>query len=177
MRLFFGLDLAPQDKIRIAEWREKVLPPINGEVPPANFHVTLAFLGQVTQAQLEPLSIGASKLDVKSFSLRFEHIGYFSKPKALWLGCESIPAPLQELQRALSKLASAQHLNVDKREYTPHITLFRKCAENPPVPLLPPDFVLKFDAFSLFCSENIGNGVFYRAMQTWALTPSFSFSS
>lgn len=177
MRLFFGLDLAPQDKIRIAEWRQKMPPSINGEVPPANFHVTLAFLGQVTQAQLEPLSTGASKLDVKSFSLRFEHIGYFSKPKALWLGCDAIPEPLQELQRALSKIASAQQLNVEKRNYTPHITLFRKCAENPPAPLLSPDFELKFETFSLFSSENIGSGVFYRPLHSWSLAPSFSFSS
>ena len=47
MRLFFGFDLPLDSKTRIAAWRDRFVRADGRSVPAANFHITLAFLGEI----------------------------------------------------------------------------------------------------------------------------------
>ncbi len=169
MRLFFALGLSAQEKLQIEAWRDKALPPIAGKVPAANFHITLAFLGQTSEAQHELLVQGADEVQSKCFDLHFQHLGYFAKPKALWLGADNTPVALTDLVASLSAVAKRAGLPAENRRYIPHITLFRKCKENPPAPLIEPSFQFRFSEFGLYQSLNKGHGVEYQCLQTWRL--------
>ena len=69
MRAFFGLSPDPVTKLAIQEWRDKTLPQFNAPVPTANFHVTLAFLGQINPRQLDALCSEIDSLKEISLSL------------------------------------------------------------------------------------------------------------
>ena len=79
MRAFFAIEPPAQIKLAIDSWREKALPTFVKAVPPANFHITLAFLGQVNDVQLESLIQQSDALaSISGFALSLDHLGYKS---------------------------------------------------------------------------------------------------
>ncbi|WP_088330464.1 RNA 2',3'-cyclic phosphodiesterase [Lacimicrobium sp. SS2-24] len=169
MRLFFGLELSPTEKLAVEKWRDINLPPLHGPVPAANFHITLAFLGQVSLQQQERLFDGADSLACETFDLTVDQMGYWPKPKTLWIGASATPPALTQLARSLRGLAGNLGLPVENRPYVPHISLYRKQPTNPPVCLTPPHFPLAFTHFSLFESVSGRGGVHYPVLARWPL--------
>lgn len=172
MRCFFGLEPDSKSKLAIAHWRDKSFPAFDYPVPAANFHLTLVFLGQLTPGQFECLSTRVDELELPSvFSLELTQLGYWPKPKALWLGTEKTPAAMEELVQALTTCAQTCKIPLQKRPYVPHLTLVRKCTENPPAALIEPAFKLNFEQLHLFESVSTANGVVYKARLSWPLVP------
>ena len=172
MRAFFAIEPPAHIKLAIENWREKALPTFQKPVPPANFHITLAFLGQVNDVQLDSLIQGCEDLtSTPGFSLSLDHLGYWPKPKALWLGCHDVAAAHIKLVDQLTKISLKSTITMQKRAYIPHLTLVRKCTENPPAPLIEPVFSFKVDEFHLFESVSTSHGVVYKQRKTWKLAP------
>lgn len=169
MRCFIGLDLAATPKLAIAQWRDKALPYFTKAVPVQNFHITLAFLDQVSLSQLDALCQELDSLDMPSFELTLDQLGYWSKPRILWLGCQHLPAALEGLAAEVSRIARQCHIPIQQRQYVPHVTLVRKAAETPPTPLLAPGFECTFKEFHLFESVSGENGVRYPIRKSWPL--------
>jgi len=105
-------------------------------VAPADLHLTLAFLGQVDDAQQAALVAAARRLAVPDFSLALDRYGWFEAAQVLWLGCREVPAALARLAGELAGQARAAGLQPDPRPFRPHVTLARK-VRNPP-DLAPP---------------------------------------
>ena len=167
MRLFFGFQLSPDTARAIADWRTRALPQIGKIVPQHNFHVTLVFLGSVSPSQLEDLIQKADQLTPQPINLTLDTLGYFPGARALWIGPSKIPAALVELQAALEDSAREVGLETDKRPYTPHVTLFRKCKARPPESGLQLSLSLSFSGFSLFHSISTDQGVEYVPIHAW----------
>ncbi|GGD50858.1 RNA 2',3'-cyclic phosphodiesterase [Lacimicrobium alkaliphilum] len=174
MRLFFGLELEPSVKLTIDKWREINLPPLEGTVPVANFHITLAFLGAVPVQQHETLLELAQQVSHPAFSITLDQMGYWPKPKTLWIGPSHIPPALRDLASSLSAKASRLGLPKDSRPYVPHISLYRKQASNPPVCLMQPDISIDFEHFCLFESRSGRSGVQYQVLERWPLNTGLS---
>ena len=51
MRVFFGLELDASTTLAIADWRDRQLACAGRPVPPANFHITLAFIGELPESR------------------------------------------------------------------------------------------------------------------------------
>lgn len=177
MRAFVGLDIDTKSKLAIEHWRSNAMPVrlLSGknarQVPAANFHITLAFLDQITPQQQALLSQQLSGLQLPVLTLRIATTGYFSKPKVLWIGPESVPASLAELVRQVKSAARSSGIALKQERYQPHITLTRKITAPPPSPLLPPNFELQFSQFHLFASISETKGVYYPIQQSWDLLP------
>ncbi|MFT5674587.1 MAG: 2'-5' RNA ligase [Paraglaciecola sp.] len=172
MRAFFAIDPPAQIKLAIESWREKALPTFLKMVPPANFHITLAFLGQVNDVQLESLIQQSEVLTLTpGFPLSLDNLGYWPKPKALWLGSHQIAKQHIQLTDLLTKISLRSAVVMQKKEYIPHLTLVRKCAENPPAALIEPTFSFDVEEFHLFESVSTTNGVIYKRRKTWRLAP------
>lgn len=96
-------------------------------VDQANYHVTLAFLGDQTEHDLERL---ADNLDYSisqpEFSATISHLGPFpeTRPKLLSAMVAKSDALLTLHQQVLSAVHSTE-LYCDKRKFIPHITLAR----------------------------------------------------
>lgn len=169
MRCFLGLDLDGKSKLAIEQWREKALPHFAHPVPVANFHITSVFLGQIDNAQLDELTRAIDDCSFSPFSITLNKLGYWSKPRILWLGSESIPEQSIELASSLSSIAKQSNIPIQERPYIPHVTLVRKVTQETPAPLFMPDIECKFDTLHLFESLPGKHGVHYPSRAQWPL--------
>lgn len=173
MRLFFGLELEQKTALQISDWRDRQFSDIGRPVPPANFHITLAFIGELSSDRMERLYQTVDQLlDDRPLSggkLNLDHTGYWQKPGIYWLAPRSWPRQLDTLAQRLQGVASVIGAKRDKRPYQPHITLFRGCENAPPAPAEAPSMALEYGDFALFESRNGKRGVSYHPLQYWEL--------
>lgn len=176
MRAFFALTPPGTTKLAIEAWRDKAFPRFYSPVKASNFHITLAFLGDVSESQLDSLSQYIdTHLNTRCFSLTLDYVGYWSKPKALWLGNTQVPKEQLDLVALLQKASPACGITLQKRDYISHLTLARKCNENPPAALIEPNFAFQATELTLYESASSAHGVVYRPVLSWPFSPRFSF--
>lgn len=122
IRLFVGLPLPGDLATRLED--------LGGGIPNArwvaarNLHLTLRFVGEVSEDVAEDLHHHLAELPAASFEIRLQGFGTFGgrKPRALWTGVAANPA-LQSLQSRIERLAQAVGSPPEKRNFTPHVTL------------------------------------------------------
>jgi 2'-5' RNA ligase len=93
-------------------------------VPPADWHVTLCFLGAVPEPLLPSLQAGAARLHAPAFTLRFERLRYWEQAGVLALLADC-PSGAAGLATALRTLSRELGLSPDDKPLRPHITLVR----------------------------------------------------
>ena len=99
-------------------------------VDPAGVHLTLAFLGELTDAQLaeaeQATAIAAQQ--VTPFTYRLSRLGIFGsprQPRVLWVGIDEPSGVLSRLHRILNQELERSGFEIDKRPFSPHLTLAR----------------------------------------------------
>src|SRR3989442_7689085 len=122
-----------------------------GWAQPEAIHLTLKFLGDIQEAQVDALREILSKAgaSARPFTLEARGLGAFPNPRAprvLWLGLHGKSedmAELQRLQAVVEDGAAALRVAKEARAFTPHLTLARirdrvEAGALGPVPTLPP---------------------------------------
>ena len=98
-------------------------------VPADNWHITLRFLGETNQRELEMLLHGlASALSIAPFVVGFGALGAFPKPTkatVLWLGVERGGDELATLASTAEDAALRAGFTPEERPFHPHLTLSR----------------------------------------------------
>lgn len=168
-RLFFAL--WPTERVRssIADVFLKCPQPVARVMESRNLHVTLYFLGQVTESERDCMHFAAQSVKAEKFQLSLDCFGYFSKAKIFWVGLENIPVQLSQLHQTLGGALVACGFKRDERPYAPHVTLMRKCVD----PVIPrEDFSINWrvDEFVLVESVQSVSGVEYRVLETYSLS-------
>jgi 2'-5' RNA ligase len=175
MRLFFGLGLDQQAALALDSWRSRQLLCDGRPVPAANFHLTLAFIGELAPAKLDSLSAAADELvasvEQGPGSILIDQLGYWPRPGILWAGPSRWPQELARLAGALQQLAQRYGARRDKRAFQPHVTLFRNCQSPPTAPPAPPAVRVDCDCLSLYESRQQRSGVSYQSLIDWPLAP------
>lgn len=99
---------------------------VGRRVPEENLHLTLAFLGEVTDEGLEELHETLSGLRAAPVDLRFAGLGTFGddRPRALWAAVVAEPA-LATLQKDVERAVRRAGLAPEARRFVPHVTLAR----------------------------------------------------
>lgn len=124
IRLFTGLEIpAPaaerlctlQSGLQNARW-----------ISPENFHITLRFIGDVSEDTAFEIDEALSQIHAQPFDLHLDSLGSFghSKPHALWAGVAE-SEPLRALQARQEITLQKLGLTPEPRKYTPHVTLAR----------------------------------------------------
>jgi 2'-5' RNA ligase len=128
MRLFVALDV-PDVAVEhleraVAEVRVRHREP--RWVPRERWHVTLAFLGEVAEPQLDPLSerLERAARRHEALSASFGEAGRFGS-RVLWVGVQGDHEPLSRLAQSVSAAARKAGIPVDDRPHRPHVTLAR----------------------------------------------------
>lgn len=184
-RLFLALAPTSQNKKDIADWAKTHLSHLGAPfVAQDNLHLTLVFLGNVTQTQeadliaqinrlfaqieidtttkskepraVQPLLNDHNKKKVPLISVKLDNIEHWAKPKILCLTPSQIAPALIELANTLQQIAHQLGFESHHARYRPHITLTRKQKE--PIELTSQQaacFSLSFSTFSLFESKSI----------------------
>ncbi|HET8552387.1 MAG TPA: RNA 2',3'-cyclic phosphodiesterase [Gammaproteobacteria bacterium] len=170
MRLFFAL--WPDDALREALHRmaRKPVRHAGGKpVTPDNYHVTLKFLGSTDDDGYDCVCAAADAIRAQPFELRLDQIGFWPKPRILWLGAEQVPEALTALVHDLDQAAEGCGFEPELRPYRPHVTLVRKVGK-PGEPETVQPLVWRPKAFVLAASETLSQGAHYRVLRSWALT-------
>lgn len=126
MRLFIGLPFSHQarrDSLLAQRPLEKNA--VKGSfTAPSNFHLTLAFLGEVEEGRLPAAFAALDAVPSAPLSLIFEGLHCFEG--GIWYLSPAPCAALMKVQVQLVKSLREQGLSPEDRPYIPHLTLGRK---------------------------------------------------
>lgn len=138
------------------------------EVPPENFHITLLFLGNISNSTVESLRHGLSDLMIQPFSVRLDRLGYFDKTKIFWIGPTHVPEQMNVLFKNVRQQAQRCEIRHLTKKYVPHTTLLRQCEGLSTDPILHPiDWYV--DEFHLIESRMEPEGAQYYTVDTFPL--------
>lgn len=132
-RLFYALwpDQAVRDALQ--KWQSLVLPPGARPHHLDDLHLTLHFLGQVSEERLPRLVEIGEALSTPGFDLVLDRLEVFARPRVLWAGPQSWPRELDRLHEYLSRELASGGFRVESRSFRPHLTLARKVDHRPNV--------------------------------------------
>jgi RNA 2',3'-cyclic 3'-phosphodiesterase len=143
----------------------------------ADLHVTLCFLGAVSEAQLAPLCERAGKIDGASFELAFERLEWWRAARVLAATATGVPPAGAQLAAALAGAARQVGLAPDERPWRPHMTLLRG-ATVPQLAAEPIRLTLPVSRFYLAESQGLGaqacgraEAPRYATLASWPLRP------
>jgi 2'-5' RNA ligase len=137
-----------------------------------NLHMTLEFVGEISEKEQHALTTAVDKLQAKQFNLRLTHMGWWQKPAILWLAPDETPPLLNALVNSLKACINQLGLKVDDRPYRPHVTLARKVKQAKAVSHQKFDIEWPVSRFVLMRSESTPTGVEYRVLREWPLLAS-----
>ena len=133
IRAFFALPVSEQAEVALLDYCYPLQAQLAKSslrwVRPENFHITLAFLGNIQQADVNKLESLAGQLasQFSPVNLRLSQLAWLpspDKPKALVVEPEDQPE-LMKLQSQLVRSIRDRGFPVDNRRYRPHLTLAR----------------------------------------------------
>jgi RNA 2',3'-cyclic 3'-phosphodiesterase len=124
LRLFVGIEFPPELKLRLSLLSSAI--PGAKWVDPGNFHLTLRFIGEVTEDVAADIDEALACVRARSFPLRLAGTGVFggNRPRALWVGVERDP-DLVALHGKVELALTRMGLEPEPRKFTPHVTLAR----------------------------------------------------
>jgi RNA 2',3'-cyclic 3'-phosphodiesterase len=123
-RLFTGLALPADVTSRLSMLKAG----LNGArwIDPENYHITIRFVGDISETQAADLAHALSEISFESFEIELNGLGSFGgdKPRAIWAGVAASPQ-LTVLHKAHERAARFAGLAPEPRNYVPHVTLAR----------------------------------------------------
>ena len=125
-RVFFALWPDTQQRDRLRDIVNSVARTVEGRaVDRRNWHVTLVFIGTFPAHRVPYLLERAAGTPVEPFSLNFDRLEFWPRPRIASLCAASVPAELQALVDALKGIVRDLGLKPEERLYRPHITVVR----------------------------------------------------
>jgi 2'-5' RNA ligase len=169
-RLFFAL--WPESAVRaaLADIVATVELPSGRPTLPPEYHLTLAFLGDLDQERAQLAQRIGADVSAVGFELVLDQTGWWSGPGVAWLAPSTVVPELRELVAALRRVLRGVGLPVEKRSYHPHLTIARKVTAGP---LAGQPFALVWPVreFALIESQPASRTERYRPLASWTLAP------
>src|SRR2546421_211885 len=144
LRAFIAIQLSDEVKRQIGSVQAELKREVSGSgrggkavkigwTQPEGIHLTLKFLGDIQETQVEALReiLKRAAAPARPFTLEARGLGAFPNPRAprvIWLGLHGKSddmAELQRLQAAVEDGAAALGFAKEARAFTPHLTLAR----------------------------------------------------
>lgn len=185
MRIFIALDIPGEIRARMLEYVERVRPPAPEArwARPEGLHVTLKFIGEVSDTRGEEIKTALSPVKGAPFDVTFLGVGFFPSPKSprvFWIGVQGGEA-LAWLAAAIDNATARLGIAKEERAYSPHLTLARAASGpaghhqlKPLAPLLQAEAPAQFGTmtareFFLYRSQPQPGGAKYTKLQRFSL--------
>jgi 2'-5' RNA ligase len=180
MRIFIALDIPGDIRARMTEYLERVrsLAPKARWARLESLHVTLKFVGEVSDVRLLEMKTALSAVKTAPFAVSFQDVGFFpnaKSPRVFWIGVQggqALPQLAAAVDAALGKLGIAR----EDKAYHPHLTLARagsgSLKQLLPVlqPEAPPQFgTMTAQEFWMYKSEPQRGGSRYTKLERFGL--------
>lgn len=132
MRLFVAIELEPDLKEAMLSLRDQLegLSSSVRWIPESNLHLTLKFLGEVTEERAVEVrkALGSAVLGWSSFELSFVRFGCFPKRgpvRIVWAGVESPSGEIEACAARVEDALFAVGFEREERAFSPHVTIGR----------------------------------------------------
>ncbi|QQK08929.1 RNA 2',3'-cyclic phosphodiesterase [Miniphocaeibacter halophilus] len=129
MRLFIAINFNKETKEKILKVQKDLIGLYSKGNPTKieNIHLTLIFLGEIEKKKLPPIKNIMDGIKFSNLNLVFDKIGKFNRRNGdiYWLGIEE-NKKLLDIQNKLYKDLLKENFILDKKPFSPHITLARK---------------------------------------------------
>lgn len=169
-RLFFALTLPDALQQNMVQWRADNFPPQAGRpIAAANLHLTLAFLGEVSDAKAQILQQQAGRISQSGFNVTLDDIGHWPGSGVVWLGCKNPPRGLLQLAQLLRSQAARSGCYQTPLPFHPHVTLFRGAIRPVAIPARTTNEIFPVNSFSLYESVFARGRTRYKIVQSWPL--------
>lgn len=169
MRLFFAAFPDAESRQHMAATaRTLELKGAPAYLPPEKYHVTLIFIGGVSDSVAQAVREIGEAQRIECVSLRFDRWEYWSGARAVIASSPDRPEPLLQLRASLATGLTRRGVAFDDKPLRPHITVARKLAQAPVLPELS-EFSCRFRAFSLVSSVTAPSGSVYTVVDSWPL--------
>jgi 2'-5' RNA ligase len=123
MRLFVSVGVPEGIKLKVARLQDELPKESIKPVRPENMHLTLSFLGEVSESAFPDVVSSLSSVEFSPFDVSVKGVGVFPRPsyvKVVWAGVDS--PPLNDL--ASNVASSLSGFDGDGR-FSAHLTLAR----------------------------------------------------
>lgn len=133
IRAFIAIDLSAEIQVRLDQVTEQLKSRLHNVpvrwVPAKNMHLTLKFLGDVSESNLDVLKkiLRVETEKQPSFEFSVGVLGAFPsihRPRVIWVGIEA-PPELNALQQGIDEETSRLGYPREERPFSPHLTLGR----------------------------------------------------
>ena len=99
-------------------------------VKPSNIHLTLKFLGGVSQSQITRLNgaVERAAASISPFRVTVGGVGCFPSahsPRVLWVGLTDVPEPLARLHARIEDEMAGEGFPREAKTFSPHLTIAR----------------------------------------------------
>ncbi len=97
-------------------------------VEPHNIHITLRFLGEISQERMQEIIEQMRNIRFSAFRAEFKGIGVFPgphRPSVVWVGIDKGAKELSQIFETLEHRLRAIRVESDRRGFTPHLTIAR----------------------------------------------------
>lgn len=169
MRLFTAINFDSETLAHIQTVQDRLRRLSTGRFTHAgNLHLTLNFLGEVPETHLGLACEAMDGVALPKLLLQFTHVGRFRRTggDVWWIGLAP-NVELETLQEALAGYLRDAGFTLDKRRYTPHLTLARQVRMEQPVDLgalMGVAFEMHVDTVHLMSSEQIQGKRIYTSL-------------
>ena len=133
IRTFIAIEIPSRIRERIAQLQERLLA-VDCQaswVKPANIHLTLKFLGDISRVRMSDVISGVERAGAAGapFELEIEGCGCFPSPRnprVFWIGLhEDETNSLAKLYAAIESEMARSGFTRDKKPFSPHLTIAR----------------------------------------------------
>jgi 2'-5' RNA ligase len=178
MRVFVAVPLDEETRHRLAHVVAERVPEIpGGAVDPQKWHLTLRFLGEVDEVDVDRIRHSLDMADLGGpFTMAWGGLGAFPRParaSVLWVGVPRGADELRSLWMATEMALEDAGFPPEDRPFRPHLTIARirppedvsLVAGGEPLPTVP----MQVDRITLFQSRLAPGGARYEAIDEFLL--------
>jgi 2'-5' RNA ligase len=128
MRVFIAIELPEDVRTALARVQRELRPVTDTArwVASESIHITLKFIGEVTENRLDDIDSALAGLTWKPFTVAVRGVGFFPgmrSPRVFWAGLEA--PTMRNLTEQLDTRMERFGFEKEKRKFRPHITLAR----------------------------------------------------
>jgi 2'-5' RNA ligase len=164
LRLFFALWPDVDAATRLARAAATLNLESPGRLVDAkNYHVTLAFIGEVAESSLAVLQQAGGSLQAPRCAIALDSLEYWPQSRVVVAAARETPPALLTLWAQLHEATG-----LARAQLRTHVTLARKVAQPPVMQAMSP-ILWRATRFSLVRSETGGAQSAYTVVDTWSL--------
>jgi 2'-5' RNA ligase len=165
VRLFFALWPDEDVRCRLASVADELKLAGAGArlVNQSNYHLTVAFIGEVPDFKLAVMQQIGRSTSVPGFTIPFTSIEFWTKSRVVVAAAQEIPPGLLQLWQSLHDA-----IGLSRSPFLAHVTLARKFLQAPVLPAMS-QISWRAASFSLVRSDTGGRESAYTVVDTWPL--------